>query len=83
MTLEAPFGTYIGDRPSPSASPVDPDLVELIDAVVSAVDTDRSWEVERVAAALEPFGGGALFGDELRLNGTGSTECPCRAEGWL
>ncbi|MEM9656629.1 MAG: hypothetical protein AAGA65_31430 [Actinomycetota bacterium] len=83
MTVEARSQTSAPDTRWRFPSQEDPDLVELVDAVVSAVDTDRSWEIERVAAALEPFGGAALFGDELRLNGSGSAECPCRAEGWL
>ena len=61
----------------------DRDLGELVDAVVAAIDTDRAWEVERVASALQPFGGADMFVDELRLNGAPSSDCPCRAEGWL
>jgi hypothetical protein len=83
MMAEMPFRISADDPQSQSASSEDPDLLELIDALVSAVDIDRSWEVERVAAALEPFGGATLFSGELRLNGAGSSECPCRAEGWL
>ncbi len=63
---------------------VDQDLVDLVDALVAAVDTARTWEVERVQAALVPLGAGGLFADELRLNGTASDEaCVCRSEGWL
>jgi len=54
MTVEARFGTGAPDTRLRCTSPEDPDLVEMVDAVVSAVDTDRSWEVERVAAAFEP-----------------------------
>ncbi len=64
---------------------VDRDLAELVDALVAAVDIDRTWEVDRVRMALEPFGAGGLFVDELRLNGAPSArscEC-CGAEGWL
>jgi hypothetical protein len=63
----------------------DTDLVDLVDAVVAAVDTDRTWELERVAEALAPFGGTALFTEELRLNGLASCQtCGlCDGEGWL
>ena len=63
---------------------VDRDLVDLVDALVAAVDTARSWEVERVQAALAPFGAATIFAHELRLNGMSSCdECVCSAEGWL
>ncbi|MGB5756538.1 MAG: hypothetical protein WBM50_06460 [Acidimicrobiales bacterium] len=69
---------------APAQMVVDRDLVDLVDALVAAVDTARSWEVERVHAALAPFGAAALFAEELRLNGTASCdECVCSAEGWL
>jgi hypothetical protein len=63
----------------------DRDIVALVDAVVAAVDTDRSWELERIADALTPFGGAGLFTEELRLNGTPSGErCGlCDTEDWL
>ncbi|MEM9561085.1 MAG: hypothetical protein AAGA93_00620 [Actinomycetota bacterium] len=50
----------------------DRDGQELVDAVAAAVDTDRWSEVERVRAALEPFGLAGDFADELRLFGVGS-----------
>jgi hypothetical protein len=63
---------------------VDRDLVVLVDALVAAVDTGRSWELDRLEAALAPFGAGELFSNELRLNGTASEDCcVCSAEGWL
>ena len=63
---------------------VDQDLVALIDALVAAVDTARSWEVERLHSALAPFGAAHLFADELRLNGAASDDsCVCSTEGWL
>jgi len=63
---------------------VDRDLVDLVDALVAAVDTARTWEVEQVQAAVAPFGGSGLFASELRLNGTASCEqCVCSSEGWL
>lgn len=63
---------------------VDRDLVVLIDALVAAVDTARSWEIERLAAALGPFGAAEMFSQELRLNGVPSDEaCVCTSEGWL
>ncbi len=63
---------------------VDRDLVVLVDALVAAVDIGRSWELERLEAALAPFGAVELFSSELRLNGTASEECcVCSAEGWL
>ncbi len=52
---------------------VDQALVDLVDAVVAAVDIDRCDEINRLREALEPFGGAWLFDDELRLNGR-STE---------
>ncbi|MEM9655650.1 MAG: hypothetical protein AAGA65_26425 [Actinomycetota bacterium] len=53
---------------------IGPILVELVDALVVAVDLDRASEVDRVTRALEPFGASRLFTDELRLNGTPSSE---------
>lgn len=62
----------------------DPTLIDLVDSLVAAVDTDRSEEVARLREALEPFGAAGLFGDELRLNGAPSTECSlCVCEVWL
>ena len=61
-----------------------PELIELVDALVAAVDIGRSWEIERLATALESFGASWLFADELRLNGTASPAgCICDGEGWL
>ena len=50
----------------------DPDLVELVDAIVAAVDPARDFEIARLRSALEPSGGSTLLGDELRLNATSS-----------
>jgi DNA-binding GntR family transcriptional regulator len=55
----------------------DPQLVELVDALVAAIDSDRTEEVNRVRSALEPFGATRLFDAELRLNGTPTTEHVC------
>ncbi|MEM9654344.1 MAG: hypothetical protein AAGA65_19780 [Actinomycetota bacterium] len=54
-------------------------LVDLVDALVAAVDTRRFREVDQLRFALEPFGGAALFDAELRLNGSASTDewCIC------
>ena len=49
-------------------------MVDLIDAVVLAIDTDRYAEVARVRSVLEPFDAAAMFDAELRLNGTPSTD---------
>lgn len=48
--------------------------VDLVDAIVCAVDLGRSHEVERVRGALVPLGLDRVFVDELRLNGTWSVE---------
>lgn len=61
---------------------VDQDLVELVDAVVSAVDVARWDEVQRVREAFEPFDGADLFQAELRLNGRASSELPCMVCGF-
>lgn len=53
---------------------IGPILVELVDALVVAIDLDRASEVDRVARALEPLGASRRFADELRLNGTSSSE---------
>ena len=55
----------------------DPDLVELVDAIVAAVDPARDFEIARLRSALEPFGGSTLFVDELRLNATGWADHGC------
>ncbi|MEM9562169.1 MAG: hypothetical protein AAGA93_06120 [Actinomycetota bacterium] len=44
----------------------------LVDALVEAIDTDRTTAVDRVRDALTPFGGSTLFDAELRLNGSSS-----------
>jgi hypothetical protein len=63
---------------------VDQDLVVLVDALVAAVDTARSWEVERLHTVLAELGVGELFTAELRLNGFASDDCcVCASEGWL
>jgi hypothetical protein len=78
-TVRPPGGPLNGCEPV-----IDSDLVELVDAVAAAVDTDRSWEVERVGAAFDALGVAHLFTSELRLNGSPSAAtCPCHAEGWL
>ena len=52
-----------------------PDLVDLVDALVEAVDTDRATTpIDRVQAALQPFGASTLFAAELRLNGRSSEQ---------
>ena len=51
-----------------------PDLVDLVDALVEAVDTDRYDAVDRVQSALQPFGASTLFAAELRLNGRSSEQ---------
>ena len=48
------------------------DLVELVDAIVEAVDTDRADQIHRVRAALEHFNLAETFTDELRLSGVPS-----------
>jgi hypothetical protein len=44
----------------------------LVDALVEAIDTDRTIAVDRVRDTLGPFGGTVLFDAELRLNGRAS-----------
>ncbi len=58
----------------------DRELTALVDALVEAVDVRRWEEIERLRAALEPFGAVTLFDAELRLNGTTNfdDECICR-----
>jgi hypothetical protein len=65
--------------------PVDPLVVDLVDSVVAAIDIDRTAEVYRVRDALRVLDAVGLFDDELRLNGTSSTdhEHPCICEVWL
>ena len=73
-------------RPSTSASSsgrvFDRELYDLVDAIVAAVDINRTDEITQLAYALEPFGGTALFRAELRLNGTVSVNdwCVCGGE---
>ncbi|MEM9656441.1 MAG: hypothetical protein AAGA65_30475 [Actinomycetota bacterium] len=55
----------------------DPQLLELVDALVEAIDTNRLHETQRVRSALEPFGGTNLFDAELRLNGCPSIDQDC------
>ena len=56
-----------------------PDLVELVDALVEAVDLNRWAEIDRLRAALEPLGVAPMFDAELRLNGIASGDewCIC------
>ncbi len=63
----------------------DASLIDLIDSIVRAVDLDRRAEIDRLREALEPFDAVALFNDELRLNGSRSTdtEAMCFCEVWL
>ena len=60
----------------------DPELLDLVDALVEAIDTNRLHETQRVRSALEPFGATKLFDAELRLNGTSSDDewCICGGE---
>jgi len=61
-------------RPEPVA-----EVVELIDAIAAAVDIDRPEEVERVRWALDFWGLGDAFSDEVRLSGVPSR---CDGECW-
>lgn len=63
--------------------PVDAALVELIDAMVEAVDINRTAEIDRLRSALEPFGGNDLFITELRLSGTPTSYEGCICGGIL
>jgi hypothetical protein len=67
---------------TPTDRAADQELTALIDALVEAIDTNRYAEVDRVRAALEPFGGSGLFDCELRLNGSASADewCICTGE---
>jgi hypothetical protein len=80
------MSTYQLALPDPPAGPdraANDDLVELVDAVAAAIDLERTWEIERVTAAFESLGLGAIFTSELRLTGQRSKPCPCGSEGWL
>ena len=57
-------------------------LVDLVDALVQAVDVNRSAEIDRLRTVLEPFGATAMFDAELRLNGAPSVDesCICGGE---
>jgi len=68
--------------PSQSAPPSSPsradfELIDLVDAIVAAVDIDRTDEVTQLRQALDPFGAVYLFDAELRLNGTNSNDHWC------
>lgn len=63
--------TQTHPHPDPLAS-APPDLVDLVDALVEAIDTDRADAVDRVQSALQPFGASTLFAAEMRLNGRSS-----------
>ncbi len=60
----------------------DPELLDLVDALVEAIDINRAHETDRLRSALEPFGATKLFEAELRLNGTPSVIewCICGGE---
>lgn len=47
-------------------------LIELVDAIVQAVDTDRADQVRRLQAALEYLDLAETFSIELRLSGVPS-----------
>ena len=59
-------------------------MVELVDALVEAVDLNRWAEIDRLRVALEPFGVVAMFDAELRINGiaSGNEWCFCSGEEW-
>ena len=63
--------------------PADPVLVELVDAIVAALDIRRDYEIARLHSALEPFGGSTLFADELRLNASPIFDEGCICGGLL
>ena len=65
--------THTHRHPDPTGS-APTDLVDLVDALVEAVDTDRADAIDRVQAALQPFGASTLFAAELRLNGRSSEQ---------
>lgn len=53
---------------------------ELVDAIVAAVDVDRSDDVNRLVSALGFLGLDEAFVDEIRLNGVSSV---CNGECWM
>ena len=69
-----------GDTLPRSADPV---LVELVTAIVAALDVRRDYEIARLRSALEPFGGSTLFGDELRFNASPTFDEGCFCGGVL
>ena len=60
----------------------DPELLDLVDALVAAVDAGRTSEIDQLRMTLEPFGAVYLFDAELRLNGVPSIPefCICGGE---
>jgi len=61
----------------------EPARCELVDAIVAAVDLDRSDEVIRLTSALGCLGLDEAFADELRLSGVPSATwglCPLCSE---
>jgi hypothetical protein len=70
------------DGNPPTSAYGDPTLVDLVDALVEAVDLNRFHEIDRLRSALEPYGASTLFDSELRLRGTTSVEdwCICGGE---
>ena len=58
----------------------DPELLDLVDALVEAIDIKRLSEIDRVRLALEPFGAMELFDAELQHSGSSSDDeyCICR-----
>ena len=77
-TRSTPSRTDIAVLRSP-----DFELIDLVDALVAAVDASRTAEIDQLRIALEPFGGAYLLDSELRLNATASLneECICGGEG--
>lgn len=73
-----PLGVVRGSIPRPASmrttttATCSVELMALVDALVEAIDTDRTTAVDRVRDALAPFGGAGLFDAELRLNGRSS-----------
>ena len=76
MVPTRPPGVVRGSIPRPApmrtTSTYSAELMALVDALVEAIDTDRTTAVDRVRDALGPFGGSTLFDAELRLNGRSS-----------
>ena len=70
-----------GDTAVVPRSP-DFELIDLVDALVAAVDASRTREIDQLRIALEPFGGTYIFDAELRLNGAPSVLefCICGGE---